>query len=264
MSRPGPRERRFAYLRAPILALAGRITARLADVVVAPSRRTAREIGRDYGARGVVVLPNGVRAVEPRPAPPAVPTVLYAGRLRARKAVVALIRAFAEVVERIPEARLVLAGDGEDREAVEAAIDALGLRERVELLGRVPREEVERRLRAATVFCQPSIYEGLPLAILEAMAVGVPVVATDVSGHPDAIVDGVTGWLVPPENSPALASALIHALRDPDEAARRTAAASQRFRERFEIGIVARSYADLLERAAAGRLEVEPSNEETR
>lgn len=262
VSRPGAEERRFALLRAPILALAGRITARLADVVVAPSRRTAREVERDYGARKVVVLPNGVRAVAPRSAPPPVPTILYAGRLRARKAVVVLVRAFAEVAGRVPQARLVVAGDGEDRESVAAAIDALGLGDRVDLLGRVSRDEVERRLRDATVFCQPSIYEGLPLAILEAMAVGVPVVATSVSGHPDAVVDGVTGWLVPPEDSAALASALVHALRDPAEVARRTAAASERFRREFEIGLVARRYAGLLEATAEGRLETRPATKE--
>jgi len=250
VSRPGPEERRFALLRAPILALAGRITARLADVVVAPSRRTAGEIERDYDARDVLVLPNGVRAVEPRSAPPATPTILYAGRLRARKAVVVLIRAFAEVAERVPEARLVVAGDGEDRETVEAAVDALGLRERVERLGRVTREEVERRLRDATLFCQPSIYEGLPLAILEAMAVGVPVVATSVSGHPDAVVDGVTGWLVPPEDAASLASALVHALRDPSETARRATAASELFRSTFDVRLVAARHVALFESLA--------------
>ena len=251
VSVPGAAERRFALVRAPLLALAGRWTARLADVVVAPSRQTARELERDYGARGVVVIPNGVRAVVRRTGTPAEPTILFAGRLRARKATVVLLRAFAAVVERMPDARLVLAGDGEDLPTVEREISRLGLGGRVERLGRVSREEVAARLQRATVYCLPSIYEGLPLALLEAMAAGVPVVATAVSGNPDAVVDGATGWLVPPEDSAALASALVHALADPAEARRRAAAASARFAERFEIGVVARRYLELLAAATA-------------
>jgi glycosyltransferase involved in cell wall biosynthesis len=247
VSRPSVGERRFARLRAPLLALAGRITARLADVVVAPSRQTAAELARDYGAREVLVIPNGVPAADAsRREPPPAPTVLYAGRLRARKAPVVLIRAFAKVVERLPAARLVIAGDGDERAGVEREIARLGLGANVELLGAVSRAEVARRLPAASVFCLPSIYEGLPLAILEAMAAGVPVVTTAVSGHPDAVVDGESGWLVPAEDSAALASALIHALTDPAEARRRSAAASARFAERFEIGVVARRYVELL------------------
>jgi len=251
VSRPSAAERRFARWRAPLLAWAGRLTARLADVVVAPSRQTARELERDYGARRVKVIPNGVPAAPPRDVAPAAPVVLYAGRFRARKAVTVLVRAFAQVVAALPAARLVLAGDGEDRAAVEGEVRRLGLGGRVELLGTVTREEVARRLREAAVFCLPSIYEGLPLAILEAMAAGVPVVATAVSGNPDAIVDGESGWLVPAEDSAALASALIHALSDPAEARRRAAAASARFAERFEIGVVARRYLELLAGAAA-------------
>jgi glycosyltransferase involved in cell wall biosynthesis len=247
VARPSAAEQRFKWLRAPLLALAGRLTARLADVVVAPSRQTAAELARDYGARETIVIPNGVATVAGAGgAGPAAPTVLYAGRLRARKAPIVLIRAFARVVERLPAARLVIAGDGDERAGVEREIARLGLGENVELLGAVSRAEVARRLGEVTLFCLPSIYEGLPLAILEAMAAGVPVVTTAVSGHPDAIVDGESGWLVPAEDSAALASALIHALTDPAEARRRAAAARARFAERFEIGVVARRYVELL------------------
>jgi hypothetical protein len=166
----------------------------------------------------VVVIPNGVPAATLAAEPPAAPTVLYAGRLRARKAPVVLVRAFAAGRRAPTDARLVLAGDGDERPAVEREIARLGLGERVERLGSVPRAEVAERLRRASVFCLPSLYEGLPLALLEAMAAGVPVVATAVSGHPDAIVDGVGGWLVPAEDSAALASALVGALGDPAEA----------------------------------------------
>jgi len=255
VSRPSGAERRFAFWRAPLLALAGRLTARLADVVVAPSRRTASELARDYGAREVAVIPNGVAAGVARPpdARAGGATVLYAGRLRSRKAVVVLVRAFAEVAAAVPEARLVVAGDGEQRGAIEREVARLGLAGRTELLGAVPRAEVTARLARAVVFCLPSIYEGLPLAILEAMAAGVAVVTTAVSGHPDAIVDGESGWLVPAEDSRALASALIHALRDPAERRRRTEAAGRRFAERFEIGVVARRYLELLAVPVAGR-----------
>jgi len=253
VSRPTAAERRFARLRAPLLALAGRLTARLADVVVAPSTRTALELARDYGARDVAVIPNGVPRATPRSTPaPVAPEILYAGRLRTRKAVVVLVRAFAEIAPSRPGARLVLAGDGEQRPALEAEIRRLGLADRVELTGAVPRDEIARRLASATLFCLPSIYEGLPLAILEAMSLGVPVVATRVSGNPDAIVDGESGWLVGAEDSAALASAMLHALADPAEAARRAAAARDRFAERFAIEVVAERYLELLERSTAG------------
>ncbi|HEX6199063.1 MAG TPA: glycosyltransferase family 4 protein, partial [Thermoanaerobaculia bacterium] len=132
VSRPTGSERVFAWIRAPILAGLGRLTARLADRVVAPSHATARELVEDYGARDVAVVPNGVTLPEtppPAQAPDGPFTVLYAGRLRTRKAVAVLLAAFARLRERVPEARLIVVGDGEQRPALEAQAARLGIYE---------------------------------------------------------------------------------------------------------------------------------------
>jgi starch synthase len=88
----------------------------------------------------------------------------------------------------------------------------------------------------------PSIYEGMPLVVLEAMEAGVPVVASRVSGIPEVVADGATGWLVPPEDPAALAGALREALADPAEAARRGAAGRRRLAERFRPEAAARAW----------------------
>lgn len=244
VSRPTASERLFAWVRAPLLSLLGRLTAQLADAVVAPSRVTARELEEDYGARMMAVIPNGVPEI-----PQAVqrevdlerPVVLYAGRLRTRKAVAVLVEAFAELRSR-RVASLVVAGDGEHREALEARVRALGLEGSVRFLGAVPRPDMLRWYATADLFCLPSLYEGFPVAILEAMAAGLPVVSTTVSGIPEAVADGETGLLVPPENAAALAGALQRLADDEVLRRRMGEAGKRRVREEFAIGKVCAAY----------------------
>jgi len=253
VSRPTAGERVFAWLRAPVHAVLGRLTARLADAVVAPSRATARELEEDYGARDVEVIANGIASppgLSARRAAGADATVLFVGRLRTRKAVAVLLQAFARVAEAEPAARLVVLGDGEQRRALESQHRGLGLGERVSLAGAVPRSEIADWLGRADVFCLPSTYEGFPLAILEAMAAGLPVVATRVAGVPEAVEDGASGLLVEPEDAAGLAAALLALIRDP---ARRRALGERGravLAERFAIGDVCRRYVELFERVA--------------
>jgi glycosyltransferase involved in cell wall biosynthesis len=260
VSRPTAAERVFAWLRAPLLAAMGRLTARLADAVVAPSHVTAAELRRDYGVAAVEVIPNGVppaprgRAGSPAPLPhrrELPPVILYSGRLRSRKAVAVLLAAMPRVLAAFPACRLVIVGDGEQGARVAAAVRARGLAAHVELAGSLPRPAAMARLAEADVFCLPSIYEGLPLAILEAMAAGVPVVATAVSGNPEAVEDGLTGVLVPPESGTALAEALIALLGDPERRRRMGEAARARVAERFSIDLVAAEHQSLLRRLVA-------------
>lgn len=254
LARPTVSERVFGWLRAPILAWLGRLTAAAADAVVAPSRRTASELERDYHTHVRAVIPNGVAppvqvAQAPRP-PAAAVRILYAGRLRTRKAVAVLLAAFA----RLPRGRaqLVLVGDGEQRPALEAQVAALGLGAEVELTGGLPRSAMEQYYRNADVFCLPSTYEGLPLAILEAMGYALPVVTTDVSGNPEAIVDGVTGLLVPPENVGALAAALGRLVDDPELGRKLGQAGRRRLNEAFAIEPVCGAYLELWSALAQG------------
>ncbi|HXT22856.1 MAG TPA: glycosyltransferase family 4 protein, partial [Thermoanaerobaculia bacterium] len=198
--------------------------------------------------------PNGV---PPAPAQPAYvaarsaqlpPVVLYSGRLRSRKAVAVLLQAMPRVLAAVPACRLVVVGDGEQSAHVAAAVRARGLATHVELAGSLPRPAAMARLFEADVFCLPSTYEGLPLAILEAMAAGLPVVATAVSGNPEAVEDGTTGLLVPPESAAALADALIALLTDPERRRRMGEAGRARVAERFSIDRVAERHLELLRR----------------
>ena len=142
--------------------------------------------------------------------------LLFVGRLRIRKGVEVLLEALAELRRRFPAARLRIAGDGEHRAALERrAAGAGGGRRR-----RLPRHAATppgcaapRAARRALVV--PSIYEGMPLVVLEAMAAGVPVVASAVSGIPEVVVDGETGWLVPPESPAALGRGAGRGARGP-------------------------------------------------
>lgn len=254
LSRPTLDERVFAWVRAPLHAFLGRLTVWLSDALVAPSRVTAGELAEDYGARNVRVIYNGIRAADleaagrsrtaagERP-----PTVLYVGRLRTRKAVAVLLEAFALVRRQLPAARLVVVGDGEQSAALQEHATRLGLGDAARFTGPLAREAIVAHYAAADLYCLPSLYEGFPVAILEAMAAALPVVATRVSGIPEAVEPGVTGELVEPEDVPGLAAALIRLLADPARARAMGEAGRRRLASEFSIEVVTRQYLDLWE-----------------
>jgi len=126
----------------------------------------------------------------------------------------------------LTEAVFVFAGDGVERAALEAQARELGVASRIRFLGQ--RDDIARLLASADVFVLPSLYEGLPITVLEAMAAGTPVVATAVDGTAEAVVDGATGILVPPAHSAALSTAIRSVLTDRDLAARFSAAGRAR------------------------------------
>jgi len=134
-----------------------------------------------------------------------------------------LLRAVPRVLERFPAAHFVWLGEGECRAALEAQRRSLGLEGRVHLAGFRP--GARALIPQFRVFVMPSYLEGLCTSIIDAQSLGVPVVATDTGGIPDLVTDGATGWLVPPRRPEALAEAVVAALADPAEAARRADAA---------------------------------------
>jgi glycosyltransferase involved in cell wall biosynthesis len=162
----------------------------------------------------VVVLPNSV-------ALPSADTgaaeeegrILFLGRLEEAKGVFELLHACALLAPRFPAIRLVLGGEG-DFDAVRRRASELGVAGRIELPGWIGPEQRTHELRRAQVFCLPSHAEGLPMALLEAMAAGKAVVASSIGGIPEAISDGDNGLLVPPSASQALAAALAGLLAD--------------------------------------------------
>ena len=164
------------------------------------------------------VVPCGLDMAEfERPA--AVPdnrTLVCVGRLCAAKAQTLLVEAMAEVVKRYPEARLILIGDGEKRPAIERAIAAHGLEDTVTLAGWRKNDDVRAALRDARALVLPSLAEGLPIVIMESLALGRPVLSTKINGIPE-LVDDSCGWLVEPGDVRALAvglDAVLSADRD--------------------------------------------------
>jgi glycosyltransferase involved in cell wall biosynthesis len=239
---PGGVEMRFRWLKAPLQILLGQITVRAADRVLAPSAATAAEIRRDYRVDEVGVIPNATGGLAVEPAGNVEGEegyFLFVGRLRIRKGVEVLLEALRELRRRVPGAVLRIAGNGEHRSRLERRTAELGLEGAVSFLGTCDAVRVRTLLRGAAALVVPSTYEGMPLVVLEAMEAGVPVVASRVSGIPEVVVDGETGWLVPQEDPKALTRALAEVLADPEEARRRGEAGRRRASELYRPATVA-------------------------
>lgn len=144
-------------------------------------------------------------------------TFTCVGRLAPQKGQLLLLDAFAEVVAGGDDARLVLAGDGELRPAIEARIAELGLGDRVCITGWVGSDQVRELLGESRALLLPSFAEGLPVVIMEAFALGRPVITTYVAGIPELVEQGRSGWLVPAGTVPPLVAAIREALEAPTE-----------------------------------------------
>lgn len=162
------------------------------------------------------------------------PLVLAVARLVWFKGLDALVEATPALLARHPEARVVIVGGGPLREKLEAQARALGVERAVIFTGE--RSDVPELLAAADIFVLPSVSEGLPISILEAMTAGKPVVATSVGGIPELIVDGETGLLTPARDAGSLAEALIRLAGDPELRARMGAAGKARAQIEFSPG----------------------------
>ena len=159
------------------------------------------------------------------------PVIGNAAALTGHKDHATLVDAMAVLRIRHPSAWLVIAGEGELRGALEAQSRALGVADRVVFAGF--RRDLDRLLPAFAVFCLSSRTEGLGTSVLDAMALGVPVVATAAGGIPEAVLDGVTGRVVPPRDPRALADALCEALADEPRRRAWGTAGRRRFLECF-------------------------------
>lgn len=230
-------------------------TARLCRWIVAVSDATrATLVAQGYPPDRTLTIRNGIEIGEPaqsahvEPAP-AGPVLLEVGRLCEVKGQRELIEALSRLTRN--DVTLLLAGEdvesaGAYRHALERRARDLGVADRVRFLGR--RDDVPGLLAAADVLVLPSWIEGLPLVVLEAMAAGVPVVATSVGGTPEAVVDGETGLLVPSRDVDALAGAIDALLSDPERAQRLGAAGRRRARERFDADAAAQRVVGLYDR----------------
>ncbi|MBI4572080.1 MAG: glycosyltransferase family 4 protein [candidate division NC10 bacterium] len=195
-------------------------------------------IGLGISPARCFVVPNGIEcsrfASVPRsPWHEGTPRLICLARLVRQKGLDVLLRALPVLQAAVGPVALTLLGEGPEQSRLAALAVELGVADAVCFAGTVG--DVRPHLAAADVFVLPSRFEGLPLALLEAMGAGLPVVATAVSGNTDAVRDGVDGLLVPPEDPAALAAAVACVLRDPDLATRLATTARLRVASHFGV-----------------------------
>ena len=243
--------RRRAYV------LAERLTSPLADAIVAVSGAIAADLTRRYRIRGprIVVVHNGIDAdafVSRRSRSSVLAELALeegdriiglAGRMTPQKGHEFLLDALARLRPRFPRLRCVLVGDGPLRNELEARASALGIADRCRFTG--ARADVADVLSVVEIVTLPSRSEGLPFALLEAMVLGKPVVASTVGGNPEVVEEGRTGLLVPTADAPALAAAIARMLDRPHDAAAMGARGRARVREHFTLTRTTRALEDL-------------------
>lgn len=233
-------------LKVKMYNLVDNILQRGADRTVLVSEAQRQKVLGGSNLKRVHVLHNAVDVANPMPMSAetrpvrelfGIPTeskiILTVGRFSPEKGMDVLLEAFALLVSQVENVCLVLVGDGQERPAMEQQIDRLGLNDMVHFAGYTdtPGDYVAE----ADVLVLPSRSEGIPNAVLEAMAMGKPVVATAVGGVPEIIIDGISGRLVAPEQPDLLAQALTEVLNDPDLYQRFVIEGKRRVQEAFSI-----------------------------
>lgn len=193
--------------------------------VVVPSESIKQLLAETYGAtEGITAVPTGIDVAHYQNAQAGDvrqrhgwaeddKVLISLGRLAKEKNWQTLLTAVTPVIQKHPQVRLVILGEGEERERLETLVKKLGMAERINLIGTVPFDEVPNYLKAADLFCFASVTETQGLVTLEAMAAGLPIVAVAATGTSDAVRDGEQGLLTP-NDSAALTQALLRVLED--------------------------------------------------
>lgn len=171
--------------------------------------------------------------------------------LSKQKGITFLMTAAAEVLKRCPNAKFVVAGDGPLRAELEAELATKNLGDKFRLLGY--RSDIPELLSAYDVYVLPSLWEGLPLALLEALRLGKFIVCTTVGGNPEVVDDGVHGFLVPPGEPKPLADKLIRAIESPELRARAAEVSPKRFHAEFSLRAMTEGHERLFEELVARR-----------
>ncbi len=173
--------------------------------------------------------------------------VVAVGRLEPVKNQGRLMTAMSSVIARLPHAKLVVVGGGPLRASLRATAEDLGIVDSVVLAGPVPTSRVYDILHAGDLFVLPSLVEGLGVALIEAMAAGIPCVASDLPATRELITDGESGCLVNPRSPRAIADAIVHLLTVPADAARLASVARESAAQRFSIESAVAEYESLYE-----------------
>jgi glycosyltransferase involved in cell wall biosynthesis len=225
-----------------------------ADALVAISREIARELSAGgYEPARIHSLPNGVPVPESpwqrRPDWRRAPRAVFVGRLAPEKGLRTLIDAWPTVRMAYPDARLILIGEGSERPALESQARSLGLTLGLDRAVEIPGviADVTSALRNADLFVLPSKEEGMSIALLEAMALGIPLVASSIPGNRRLVSDFKHGRLASPEDPRALARVITEQWENFDRAFHMSRAARSRVQQEFSITAVARKHLALFE-----------------
>jgi phosphatidylinositol alpha-mannosyltransferase len=200
---------------------------------IAISRR-AREAAEPYLPGEFRIIPCGIDLSRFKPMDKCLrpPTILFVGRLDARKGIEVLLRAFPAVMKLVPGVRLTVVGRGPMEPRAHQLSEELGISAAVDFLGAVLPEDLPRHYAECDVYCAPGLGgETLGIVLLEAMASGAPVVASRIPGYDETVRDGIDGILVPPADPDALASTLTSILTDESRRRALTAAGIERAQE---------------------------------
>lgn len=215
-------------LRMRVALLYERLTFKLvfkhADAVIALTENMKKEIQKVY-ARNIFVIPNGIDLENFKQVnredirlklhiTQDKKIIIFVGRLMPVKGVQYLIEAMSIIAQKEPKAILMVVGDGQDKDRLEAHVNKLSLCEHVTFIGTVQNDKIPDYLAAANVLVLPSLSEGFPVVLLEAMASGVPMVTTRVTGIPEIVEDGINGLIVEPKNSKQIAEKVLLLLQD--------------------------------------------------
>ena len=249
------------FARSRMLTAFLRATLQVPDLVVVLAQ-TELEAYRDFvPAQNVVALPNGIdcRPFDPvatvRSFPDQPLKLLYVGRIAREKGLYELLQGIRVANELGVDARLIIAGRGEEQPRLRRYAHAIGIGSQVCFAGPVFGADKVKLFSGCDLFMLPSYAEGLPYALLESMAAGVPVVATPVGAIPDVMVDGTHGVLVPPRDGKAIAQALALLGADRERLSWMSRACRRRVRAAFSIDRLAAElsgiYAALASRGAA-------------
>jgi glycosyltransferase involved in cell wall biosynthesis len=262
-----------AFRRHPFYALLDRLASKFADKIIVISdhlkrffveieRLDPRKMTRIYYGLDTGWVEGGgshtarpISVQEELGIPPDTPLAGIIARLNPQKGHTYLVTAFAKVVGSLPEARLLIVGDGNLRGDLERQTRELRITRQVTFTGW--RDDIPRIMAALNLLILPSLWEGFGLVLLEAMMIGKPIVASRVSAIPEIVVDGVTGLLVPPRDPEALAKAIIALLQDKERADVMGRAGQERVKRYFSVDRMVQQTETLYGELVRGKMRLE-------